>query len=312
MRIIFAGTPDFSIPTLNALISSQHQVCAVYTQPDRPAGRGRKIQVSPIKQCALDAKIPIEQPVNFQLDETLNILANYQADLMVVVAYGIILPPSVLTTPKWGCINIHASLLPRWRGAAPIQRAILSSDQETGVTLMQMDKGLDTGDMLLKTTCPIKPDDTSSSLHNKLSTLGANALLDLLPVVEKQQLTPVKQAEVGVTYAHKLTKQEAQINWDQPASLVQRAIQGYNPWPVAHTLLKGSALRIWLAAVTTQAAQDAPGTIKTIKGQLFVACNDYYVEVTELQAANKRRMTASEYLAAHAIDKLTLGHDEQP
>lgn len=311
MKIIFAGTPDFSIPTLNALLSSQHQVCAVYTQPDRPAGRGRKIQVSPIKQCALDAKIPIEQPVNFQLDETLEVLANYQADLMVVVAYGIILPSTVLATPRLGCINIHASLLPRWRGAAPIQRAILSSDQETGVTLMQMDKGLDTGDMLLKATCPIESDDTSSSLHNKLSTLGASSLLGLLPLVEKQQLKPIKQAKVGVTYAHKLTKQEARINWNQPARLVQRAIQGYNPWPVAHTLLNGSALRIWQAGVTRQPAQEAPGTIKTIKGQLFVACNDYYVEITELQAANKRRMMASEYLAAHAIDKLILGHDEQ-
>ncbi len=310
MKIIFAGTPDFSIPTLNALLSSQHQVCAVYTQPDRPAGRGRKIQVSPIKQRALDAQIPIEQPVNFQLDETLHILANYQADLMVVVAYGIILPPTVLATPRLGCINIHASLLPRWRGAAPIQRAILSSDQETGVTLMQMDKGLDTGDMLLKATCNITSDDTSSSLHDKLSALGANTLLELLPLVEEQQLNPVSQAEIGVTYAHKLTKQEARINWNQPADLIQRAIQGYNPWPVAHTLLKGSALRIWQANVTTQAAQETPGTIKIIRNQLFVACNDYYVEITELQAASKRRMTASEYLAAHAIDKLILGHDE--
>jgi len=310
MKIIFAGTPDFSIPTLNALLSSQHQVCAVYTQPDRPAGRGRKIQVSPIKQRALDAQIPIEQPVNFQLDETLHILANYQADLMVVVAYGIILPPTVLATPRLGCINIHASLLPRWRGAAPIQRAILSSDQETGVTLMQMDKGLDTGDMLLKATCNITSDDTSSSLHDKLSALGANTLLELLPLVEEQQLNPVSQAEIGVTYAHKLTKQEARINWNQPADLIQRAIQGYNPWPVAHTLLKGSALRIWQANVTTQAAQETPGTIKIIRNQLFVAGNDYYVEITELQAASKRRMTASEYLAAHAIDKLILGHDE--
>jgi len=307
MNIIFAGTPDFSVPTLKALIASEHKICAVYTQPDRPAGRGRKLQISPIKQSALEANIPVEQPLNFKSAESLETLSSYQPDLMIVVAYGIILPESILNAPRFGCINIHASLLPRWRGAAPIQRAILSGDKETGVTLMQMDKGLDTGDMLSTLTCPIAPKDTSSSLHDTLSTLGASALLDLLPLVENDQLEPVSQPSSDVTYAHKLSKQEASIDWNQPATEVQRAIQGYNPWPVAHTLINEKPLRIWQAKATGERSGNNPGQIKTEKNKLFIACADYYIEITELQPANKRRMPASDYLAAHQINGLTLG-----
>ncbi|ATI02328.1 MULTISPECIES: methionyl-tRNA formyltransferase [Cycloclasticus] len=307
MNIIFAGTPDFSVPTLQALMASQHHVCAVYTQPDRPAGRGRKVQLSPVKQCALDANIPIEQPVNFKSAASITTLEQYQADLMIVVAYGIILPDLVLNTPRFGCINIHASLLPRWRGAAPIQRAILSGDKETGITLMQMDTGLDTGDMLSKTVLPIQPEDTSSSLHNKLSTLGANALIDLLPLVDAQQLSPSRQNNNEATYAHKLSKQEALIDWSKPAADVQRSIQGYNPWPVAHTLLNNKPLRIWQATVTQLPTSGQPGEVNTEKNKLFVACGDYFIEVNELQPANKRRMSASDYLSAHHINALTLG-----
>jgi len=307
MNIIFAGTPDFSVPTLQALISSEHNICAVYTQPDRPAGRGRKVQPSPVKQCALEAQIPIEQPINFKSPESIETLKYYQADLMIVVAYGIILPESVLNTPKFGCINIHASLLPRWRGAAPIQRAILSGDKETGVTLMQMDKGLDTGDMLSKVIFPIAPEDTSSSLHQKLSTLGANALIDLLSLVEKQHLSAICQSDNEVTYAHKLTKQEALIDWSKSATEVHRAIQGYNPWPVAHTLINGKPLRIWQAKKTTQTSTILPGQIKTEKNTLLVACKDYFIEINELQPANKRRMSANDYLSAHQVNELVLG-----
>ena len=307
MNIIFAGTPDFSVPTLKALISSEHTVCAVYTQPDRPAGRGRKLQISPIKQSALEANIAVEQPLNFKSAESLETLSSYQPDLMIVVAYGIILPENILNTPRLGCINIHASLLPRWRGAAPIQRAILSGDKETGVTLMQMDKGLDTGDMLSTLICPITPADTSSSLHDTLSTLGASALLDLLPLVENEQLKPVSQSNSDVTYAHKLSKQEALIDWNKPATEVQRAIQGYNPWPVAHTLINEKPLRIWQAKANGERCSNNPGQIKTEKNKLFIACADHYIEVTELQPANKRRMPASDYLAAHQINGLTLG-----
>ena len=307
MKIIFAGTPDFSVPTLQALIASEHEVCAVYTQPDRPAGRGRKIQFSPVKQCALASQIPIEQPINFKSPESLEALSHYRADLMIVVAYGIILPEKVLNTPRFGCINIHASLLPRWRGAAPIQRAILAGDKETGVTLMQMDKGLDTGDMLSKVNCPIATDDTSSSLHDKLATLGADALLDLLPHVTKGELSPKAQADAEATYAHKLTKQEALIDWQQAAASVQRAIQGYNPWPVAHTLINNKPLRIWQARATSEPATIPAGQIKTDKNRLLVACNDFFLDITELQPANKRRMSASDYLPAHQVNNITLG-----
>jgi len=307
MNIIFAGTPQFSVAALEALIASEHNVCAVYTQPDRQAGRGRKIKLGEVKQCALEHNIPVEQPLNFKTEGALETLKHYQADLLVVVAYGIILPLSVLNTPRFGCINIHASLLPRWRGAAPIQRAILSGDVETGVTLMQMDKGLDTGDMLAKVSYTIGAEDTSSSLHDKLSVLGANALIDLLPAVEQQQLQAVAQTESEVTYAHKLSKQEAFIDWNKPAAEVLRAIQGYNPWPVAHTTLNNAALRIWAATSNNTCPTGIAGEIKTEKNKLFVACSDNYIEITELQAANKRRMTAGEYLAAHKIDKLKLG-----
>jgi len=307
MNIIFAGTPQFSVATLEALITSEHTVCAVYTQPDRQAGRGRKIKFSEVKQCALEHNIPVEQPLNFKTEAALETLKNYQADLLIVVAYGIILPLSVLDTPRYGCINIHASLLPRWRGAAPIQRAILSGDEETGVTLMQMDEGLDTGNMLAKVNYTIRPEDNSSSLHDILSTLGAKALIDLLPAVEQQQLKPVTQAESEVTYAHKLSKQEAFIDWNTPAAEVLRSIQGYNPWPVAHTLLNGATLRIWAASPSPSSSTGVAGQIRVDKNKLFVACSDQYIEVTELQAANKRRMTARDYLAAHKIDKLKLG-----
>jgi len=307
MNIIFAGTPEFSVPTLRALIQSEHTVCAVYTQPDRQTGRGRKIQPSPVKQYALEHNIPVEQPLNFKSEEALETLERYQADLMIVVAYGIILPENVLNTPRLGCINIHASLLPHWRGAAPIQRAILSGDKETGVTLMQMDKGLDTGDMLAKITCPITPYDSSNSLHNSLSTLGADALIELLPLVEKGQTKPMPQPESEVSYAHKLSKQEALIDWSLPAAEVQRAIQGYNPWPVAHTLINEKPLRVWQASITNQPANAPAGQVKTENNVLLVACGDDYLEITELQPINKRRMQASDYLAAHKINDWILG-----
>lgn len=226
---------------------------------------------------------------------------------MVVVAYGIILPIDALTTPRYGCINIHASLLPRWRGAAPIQRAILTGDNETGVTLMQMDAGLDTGDMLCKSICPIEQDDTSSTLHDKLSLIGAETLIKLLADIERQQLTPKAQPISGVTYAHKLSKQEARIDWHMPAAEVHRAIRGYNPWPVAHTLLNNNSLRIWQSKTTADRTNDEPGSIKADKNQLFVACKDNYLEITELQPANKRRMSAREYLSAHPLNNVVFG-----
>ena len=306
MNIIFAGTPDFSLPSLKALMECEHQICAVYTQPDRPAGRGRKLKISPIKQYAIENNLPVEQPVNFKSENSLDTLQRYNADLMVVVAYGIILPTTVLSTPTLGCINIHASILPRWRGAAPIQRALLAGDIETGVTLMQMDEGLDTGNVLAKSKCSIEQDDTSKTLHDKLSLLGANALIGLLPEVQHQRLIPTAQLPSEATYAQKLTKQEAKINWGLPATDVLRAINGYNPWPVAHTLLGEAPLRIWSAKMTQQPVSQESGHIKSDNNQMLVACQDNYLEITELQPVNKRRMTAREYLAAHTINNLSL------
>ena len=305
MKIIFAGTPEFSAPTLQALIASEHNVCAVYTQPDRPSGRGRKIKFGAIKQCALDNQLTVEQPVNFNNASDIATLKSYQPDLMVVVAYGIILPESILTIPKHGCINIHASLLPRWRGAAPIQRALLNGDKETGVTLMQMDKGLDTGDMLAKSLYKIQQNDTSETLHSKLSVLGAGALIKLLKDVENKTLTPTQQTESDASYASKLSKQEALINWNAPVEQVHRNIRGFNPWPVAHTLLNGQAIRIWQANMVSSNTDKTPGTIHVENNRLFVACANGQLEITGLQAANKRKMSAVDFLQSNNLDNLT-------
>jgi methionyl-tRNA formyltransferase len=314
MKIIFAGTPDFSAPTLETLLASKHEVVCVYTQPDRPAGRGRKLQASPVKQCALAHNIAIEQPLNFKSNEALETLAHYQADLMIVVAYGLILPTDVLTLPRFGCINIHASLLPRWRGAAPIQRAISSGDKETGVTIMQMDKGLDTGDILLKASCPIEQTDTSSSLHDKLSALGAAQISQILLALENDNLNPIPQDSEQATYAEKLSKLEAKIDWQQPAENILRAIRAYNPWPVAHTTLDGQPLRIWQATALAPLTIDAtlptnnpPGMINVIQQRMLVACADQWIEIGQLQPANKRKMQTAEYLAAHNLDGKILG-----
>ncbi|PCI22157.1 MAG: methionyl-tRNA formyltransferase [Piscirickettsiaceae bacterium] len=307
MNIIFAGTPEFSLPALQALIASEHNICAVYTQPDRPAGRGRKIKVSPIKQGALDNNLAIEQPINFKHPDELKALNAYQPDLIIVVAYGIILPEKVLKTPTYGCINIHASLLPTWRGAAPIQRAILNGDEKTGITLMQMDKGLDTGDILVKSICPIDHNDTSASLHSKLSTLGADVLIDLLPNIENKTLTPIQQVPTEASYAEKLSKQEALLDWNRPAEELHRAVRAFNPWPVCHTTLKGKPLRIWQANLVTINATEKPGSISVADGKLYVACAEGQLEITELQAANKRKMPTADFLASQNLDKLCLG-----
>ncbi|MBL4638853.1 MAG: methionyl-tRNA formyltransferase, partial [Proteobacteria bacterium] len=235
MRIIFAGTPDFAANTLEALLTTDHEICAVYTQPDRPSGRGRKLTASPVKQLAVEHQIPVQQPLNFKSEEIKQILAAYQADLMIVVAYGLLLPQAVLDAPTLGCINIHASLLPRWRGAAPIQRAILAGDHETGICIMQMEAGLDTGPVLAQATCPIHDDDTAQILHDRLVLLGAKTLLETLPEIESRQQQAKKQDDALSCYADKLKKQEAIIDWHQPAIRIAKQIHAFNPWPVAQT-----------------------------------------------------------------------------
>ncbi|MCK5663276.1 MAG: methionyl-tRNA formyltransferase, partial [Thiotrichaceae bacterium] len=247
MKIIFAGTPDFAVPALQMLLDSEHEVLAVYTQPDRPAGRGRKLQPGPVKRLALSADIPVFQPVNLKNEADIAQLKGLNADLMVVVAYGLILSQTVLDVPKLGCINIHGSLLPRWRGAAPINRAIMAGDRETGVTIMRVVKQLDAGDMLHKTVCTIGEQETASELHDRMMVMGAEGLRKTLELMQTDQLNPEKQDEALVTYAHKLDKSESELDWAQSASDLARQVRGLNAWPVAQTKLENKVMRVWQA-----------------------------------------------------------------
>jgi len=296
-KIIFAGTPDFAAAGLRAIIDAGFEVVAVYTQPDRPAGRGKKLTPSPVKVVALEYDIPVEQPLNFKQEDDLNQLKCYQADVMVVAAYGIILPESVLNAFPLGCINIHASLLPRWRGAAPIQRAIAAGDSETGITIMQMDEGLDTGDMLLKSTISITSEDTGASLHDKLAERGAALSVEALRNLEILQETAEKQDNSLANYAHKLSKQEAQINWQDDVSQIERNIRAYNSWPVAFTMIDEKVMKVWRAQIANHDTDKKPGEIiqADVDG-IVVQCGEGQLRITEAQLPNSRRMNVSEIL----------------
>ncbi|MGE3919901.1 MAG: methionyl-tRNA formyltransferase [Gammaproteobacteria bacterium] len=297
LKIIFAGTPDFAVPALEELIASSHQVVAVYTQPDRPAGRGRKIITGPIKKLALKHHIPVEQPITLRDSAAQDHLRTYQADMMIVAAYGLILPPSVLNMPRYGCINIHASILPRWRGAAPIQRAILAGDQITGVTIMQMAEGLDTGPMLLTASCPINADDTTAILHDRLATFGAKTLLQFLDLHLRHEVHPEEQDNTHATYAEKINKAEAEINWRKPAHLIDRKIRAFNPWPVAFTHYKNDIIRIWQAKPLLVDHEAKPGTIlKTTNEGIDVACGENALRIEKLQFPGGKVLNAADVI----------------
>lgn len=302
LRIVFAGTPDFSVAPLEALVASPHEVVAVYTQPDRPAGRGRKLVPGPVKQKAQDFGIPVIQPASFREEGAIDDLASLQPDLMVVVAYGLLLPESVLDIPRLGCINIHASLLPRWRGAAPIQRAILAGDSHSGVSIMQMDAGLDTGPVWLEREIALAAGETGGSLHDKLAVLGADALMEALPLIIAGDRKPLPQMEEGVCYAHKLSKEEARIDWKVPARQIVRLVRAFNPWPVAHAELDGKKVRLWETEALEGSTSAVPGTVvATSRTGVDVATVDGILRITRLQMPGKRPVTAQEFLNARDL-----------
>ncbi|WP_020482936.1 methionyl-tRNA formyltransferase [Methylomonas sp. MK1] len=307
MKIVFAGTPDFAVPTLQALLDSRHQVCAVYTQPDRPAGRGRKLTASPIKELAISANIPVYQPENFKSPESIAQLASLNADLMVVVAYGLILPQAVLDIPKQGCINVHGSLLPRWRGAAPIHRAVMAGDDKTGITIMKVVKKLDAGDMLYKAECPISADATSSSLHDQLAHMGAEGLVKVVEQIANGSLQAEPQDETLVTYAHKLEKQESNLDWQNSAVQLDRQVRGLNAWPVAQTLYQGQVLRVWRSQVLDKTAEQAPGTVSCAEHALDVATGDGVLRLLEVQLPGGKRIAGKDFMNAHPADRVILG-----
>jgi methionyl-tRNA formyltransferase len=300
LKLVFAGTPEFAVPCLAACRASGAEVVAVYTQPDRPAGRGRKLAPSPVKQAALDAGLPVEQPESLKSAEALARLAAYAPDLMVVVAYGLILPRKVLAIPRLGCWNVHASLLPRWRGAAPIQRAILAGDAETGVDLMRMEAGLDTGPVLLEKRTPIAREDTGGSLHDRLAALGAAALVEgLARTLSGEVLAAVPQPEEGVTYAHKLDKAESALDFTRAAIVLERQVRAFDPWPGSDAEIAGERLRVWAATALEQSHTAAPGTLLAARRDgLDLACADGVLRVTAVQRAGGRRISAADYLNA--------------
>ncbi|WP_241623127.1 methionyl-tRNA formyltransferase [Rosenbergiella australiborealis] len=297
LKIIFAGTPDFAAKHLEVLLSSSYQVIGVFTQPDRPAGRGKKLMPSPVKVLAEEKGIPVFQPESLRSAEQQQLVAELNADVMIVVAYGLLLPAKVLEMPKLGCLNVHGSLLPTWRGAAPIQRALWAGDTMTGITIMQMDVGLDTGDMLFKVSCPITPEDTSATLYDKLAQLGPQALLDSLILLEQNQLTPEKQDNTLATYAHKLSKEEARLDWNLSASALERCIRAFNPWPFSYFVVNEQSIKVWRASVIASHESYTPGTILAAeRSGIQVATSEGILNLEIMQPAGKKAMSAQDLL----------------
>ncbi|MCG7367160.1 methionyl-tRNA formyltransferase [Pantoea sp. ACRSH] len=296
LKIIFAGTPDFAARHLDALLASEHQVVGVFTQPDRPAGRGNKLTPSPVKTLAQSRDIPVFQPKSLRPAENQQLVADLEADVMVVVAYGLILPQAVLAMPRLGCINVHGSLLPRWRGAAPIQRALWAGDSETGVTIMQMDVGLDTGDMLYKLSCPITAQDTSATLYDKLAQLGPQGLLETLSQLADGRAQPEKQDDAQANYAEKLSKEEARLDWQLSAAQLERAIRAFNPWPVSYFLIEDQPVKVWQASVLPHVAKQPGEILAADKHGIQVATAEGVLNLQLLQPAGKKAMSAQDLL----------------
>ncbi len=301
MRLIFAGTPEFSVPALEAILVAGHEVVAVYTQPDRQAGRGRQTRPGPVKQCALDHGLLIEQPAS--LKNQAEIIKSYAADVMVVVAYGLMLPPDILGIPVHGCLNIHASLLPHWRGAAPIHRAIEAGDKETGITIMQMDAGLDTGDILAQYAVRIEKTDTSQQLHDRLAASGATAIVEVLSRLDYFQKNAVSQKGAASSYAKKISKQESNINWTESCETIERRIRAFHPWPGTQTVYQDTRLRLLEAECLPQHSAAKPGTILSAdKSGICIACGTGALRITRLQRTGGKAMSASDFLNGMIVE----------
>ncbi|HMM56021.1 MAG: methionyl-tRNA formyltransferase [Xanthomonadales bacterium PRO7] len=298
-RLVFAGTPEFAVPHLRACLAENVEIAAVYTQPDRPAGRGRAMAASPVKQAALAAGLTVEQPESLKSPEAQSRLRELAPDLLVVVAYGLILPRKVLAIPRLGCWNVHASLLPRWRGAAPIQRAILAGDTQTGVCLMRMEAGLDTGPVLLRREIGISTNDTGGSLHDKLAALGAQVLGDgLRRTLSGEVLDAEQQPETGVTYAHKLDKSEARLDWNESSVALERKVRAFDPWPVAEADVSGERVRVWAAQALAGTGMSPGAIVAAGKQGIDVACGEGALRILRLQRAGGRVVSAADYLNA--------------
>ncbi|MGD9172029.1 MAG: methionyl-tRNA formyltransferase [Candidatus Thiodiazotropha sp.] len=307
LNIVFAGTPEFAATALQALLTTRHRLVAVYTQPDRPAGRGRKVQISPVKELALEKGLEVRQPDSLKDESVQQAMADLNVDLMVVVAYGLLLPQAVLDIPRLGCINIHASLLPRWRGAAPIQRALLAGDKESGVTIMQMEAGLDSGPVLYTLKTPIRDDDTGGSLHDRLAELGAQALLSSLSGLVDGRLQAEVQDEQLANYASKLEKQEGLIDWSRPAEEIDRKVRAFNPWPVAQCRYDDKVMRIWQTQPLKEGCEAIPGEVlRCGKAGIDVATGDGVLRIIQLQMPGKRAMSAADFLNAHSMEDVVL------
>lgn len=319
MKIVFMGTPDYAVSALEAIVQAGHQVSAVVTQPDKPKGRGKGIQMTPVKECALKYGIPVFQPVKIKEPEAVEILRGYEADIFVVAAFGQILSEEILTMPEYGCINIHASLLPKYRGASPIQWAILNGEQETGITIMRMAKGIDTGDMLMKCTVPVEPKETGESLHDKLCAAGAELIVQALPKIERGELEPEKQNEADATYVTVLQKSLGHIDWSKDAVFLDRLVRGLNPWPSAYTVYQGRTLKLWecepvcggpdsgAAGTEPEGKCVTPGRIeKVVKDAFYVRTGDGLLKVLQVQLEGKKRMPVKDFLLGYPLAEGTV------